>query len=340
MIGDTARQAVSVHTVTGEKVDDLPPSVLPSLMWSRERNEVSRCEFSLHNAASDVAGELIPWHHWATVWEGQKPVWTGPIQRSSSGRVLTQVSARDTATFAWRTRVPVTKTWVGLDPSSIANEIYLRMLEIHRVRATPRILPDDLADTFNFSVQADSRMVNQVMDDLTKIGLDWCVVAGVPVFGPPPSNPIATLYEADFMAEIEIVRDGVGTFNDVRLQGMNFAATSRQPLAGLNLQTLISLDDMFGVSNIQKATEQYARQKALIKDMLVVPSGASLHPEADVSLEDLVPGAVFLVQARGVENLMRLDSVEVETTAGSFNVAVTLETILDQSELDLLGGTS
>lgn len=333
MLGTNGHHPATIHTVDGRKIADLPSGVLPAMMWSREAEEVSRCEFTIHNQAQDIAEEIRPWYHWVTIWDAHVPVWTGPIQRVLIGTDLTQVSARDTSTFCWRTRTPVTKTWQDRDPSVIAVEMWEAMLSLHHVKAKPVIRSDASGDTFTYSAAVDARMMNQIMDDLTKIGLKWSVVAGTPVFGPMPVNPIAQLTERDFHTEIQLLRDGVGTFNDVRVQGKNYAATHIEELGGMNLQTLVSMDDMFGVSNIQKATAQYARQVSQIQNVLMVPGGASLDLDVDLTLDDLVPGNVFSVYARSVSNLMRLTSVEVSSSPGTYEVQVTLESIFDQAEL-------
>jgi hypothetical protein len=325
---------MTVHTVDGRQVGDLPCSVVPAQTWTREGNEVSRCDFTIATqGALDLVSELRPWLHWVTVWDNGTPAWTGPVQRLRIGKAVTTVAARDHSTFMWRTRVPTSKAWAGEDPGEIAAELWRSMLEVHGITANPTVYTDTDTEKFDYAVKADSRMLHQAMDDLTKLGLNWSVVAGTPVFGPPVDAPIETLRECDFLVDLDVVRDGVGTFNNVRVQGKNWAQSHVEPMAGLNLQTLVSLDDVFGVANIQRATRQYARNTARIRDVLEVPASASLHADAPVSLSDLVPGALFLVQAMGLSTVMRLDTLAVSTTPGKYDVQVTLESLADQTEL-------
>lgn len=342
LIGNMGEMAVSVHTVDGRAIGDLPCDVVSSVSWGREAVEVSGCEVEvLTQADPDLLESLRPWVHWMTVWDGSTNVWTGPVQKATLGREQTQVSARDTSTLMWRTRCPITKTWAETSPVDIAAQLWQLMLTHHGVNAAPTVLPGLADNSFTFSATADSRMLHQVMDDLVKLGLAWTVAGGRPVLGNFPAAPVAELADCDFLVEIKRLRDGTGTFNDVRVQGQNWAQTATAPLAGLRLQSLISLDDMFGVSNIQRATRQYVQDSASIRDVLVVPASASLHPDAPVTLDDLIPGRVFAVHSQGVSSLMRLDAMQVSSTPEQFDVQVTLVTVTDVGELaQLTGGLS
>src|SRR5690606_9992224 len=127
--------------------------------------------------------------------------------------------------------------------------------------------------------------------------------------------------------------------NDVRLQGQNWAQTAIADLAGLRLQTLVSLNDLRGAANIQRAAQRRARDLARLRDELVVPANASLHPQAPVTLDDLVPGKVWAVHTERVSQLMRLDKVEVSGSAEAFDVQVTLVALEpDSGAIELVEG--
>lgn len=332
--------SVSVHTADGRGVGDFGCRMIGGVTWGRERAEVSACQLTLATEGDpDLIEDLRPWVHWVTVWHGDRPMWSGPIQQVKIGRAVTTVSARDPSTFMWRTRAPVTKTWVDTDPTGVAEELLAAMLDLHRVAGVPLVLPN-VTEAFTYHTDADSRMVNQLVDDLVKLGLQWTVVAGKFILGEFNRQPFAELAECDFLVEIERLRDGTATFNDVRVQGQNFAQTAIVPLANLHLQSLVSLDDVYGVSNIQKATQRYAQETAAIRDVLQVPGSASLHPDAPVTLTDLVPGRVLKVNAAGVSQLMHLDQVQFSITPDSYDTQVTLVAVQDKSELAELVGVS
>lgn len=324
---------ISIHTRDGRVLGSLLCNGLEGVIWGRERMEVTTCEIqALTQADPELMEDIRPWVHWVTVWYSDRPVWSGPIQKATLGRTITTITAKDTATFMWRTRVPVTRTWADTDPTSIADSAIRSMNELHQLTAAPVVIPA-VSQAFTYSATADSRMMHQMFDDLVKLGLEWTVHAGRFILGPFTREPIAELYECDFLVEIQRLRDGTATFNDVRVQGQNWAQTATAPLAGLRLQTLVSLDDVFGVSNIQRAAKLYAEDVAAIRDVLVVPSGASLHPEANIDLDDLIPGRVLRVNAAGVSNLMMIDQMQVSSTPASFDVTLTLISIENKTEL-------
>ncbi len=336
---DVQDVAMSVHTVDGRMIGDFPCNVVNSWSWSRETNEVSTGAYEIATqGAADLVEELLPWVHWTTIWHDGEAVWTGPIQTVKINSSTTQVSARDTSTFMWRTRVPVTRTWVDTHTEDIARDLWKAMLALHRIKTSPLVLAEVVQKSFTITAKAEQRMLNQLMDDLVKVGLHWTIVAGRPVLGVFPRDPVLALEQCDFMVELERRRDGTQTFNDVRVQGQNWAQNAPAELAGLRLQTLVSMDDMFGASNIQRATLQYAQDSARIRDELVVPAQASLHHQAPVTLADLVPGKVWTVHTDTISQLMRLDQVNVSGTQSGIDVQVGLVALENKDEIATLVG--
>ena len=335
MIGSSGNYPAVVHTVDGRAVGDILPAEQTDVLWGRELNEVSRCEMTIASNA-DVVDSLMPWHHWITVWGDRAPVWTGLVRKVTIGDAATKIDVRDVGSLLARTRVPLTRAWQSREPAVVAEQMWRTMLELHRVQVDPLLLPSVGGDVFDLSVTADTQMLTQASDELVKLGLRWTVVAGRPVLGPQPSAPVAAFQDGDFMAETQVVRDGSRAANDVRVQGQNAAHTYTADMAGLRLQTLVSIDDLFGVSNIERAAHQYAREVASIREQIVVPSSATLHPEADVTVDDLVPGAHFLVHSRGIAEVMMLTQMDVSASGGAHDVRVTLESIDEPTELERL----
>lgn len=332
-VDDTVTEvAIGVRTVDGRPVAEIPCGSSTDVLWTRDRNEVSRCEIQTYDID---AGELVPWLHWIDVWENDRTVWSGPIHEVGTelGTGATRIEAKDVASFQWYTRVLTTQRWTGLDTAPIAADLWRDMLRLHGIDADPEVLPTVGDERFNFAVTADTRMLHQVMDELVRIGLTWTVVAGRPVLGNQPDTAIADLDACDFMVGLRRVRSGKRAAADVRVQGSNWAQTERIDMAGLRLQALVSLDDLFGVANITAAARQYLREVGAIRDVLEVPAGASLHPDAPVTTDDLVPGRVFAVHAGELAGLMRLKSIEVAWSAQNRDVRVTLDAVTEPIEL-------
>ncbi|WAB09204.1 minor tail protein [Gordonia phage LittleMunchkin] len=330
----TDNQAVSLHTISGVQLAQFTPSEQSALKWTRSLREVSGCELSV--AEPELLAEVLPWAHWLSVWDTDAgaPLWSGPILKATARRDGLDISARDIGALMGRTRTPTTKRWDSADPSTIARELWEAMISHHGLNVSPISRLDPEGDPFDFSCVADEAMLDTVMGDLVGLGLRWSVVAGVPVLGPMPATPIAALGEGDLIgADITVVRDGSATANDVLLRGADTAARADVPLAGLRLQSIVNADSMFGISNVERALRQYTRHTAQIRDSLTLPGGVTLHPEAPVSIEELVPSARFVIDARGIRSLMELDSIEVTRASGELSVSASFTTVIDAPEL-------
>jgi hypothetical protein len=323
-------QIVSVHTaLTGVQLYQFLPSDIAKLSWGRELSEVSRCEVE---GPTRIVDEITPWLHWVSVWDdtGQTLHWTGPVQKVTYRRNGTTIEASDIGALMTRTRVPLTKQWEAADPSEIARELWAAMMDIHRLRGTPLMRRDPLCDPFNFSSVADEQMLDQLMDDLVNLGLCWSVVAGTPILGPAPRMSMGALGEDDFLdGDLAVVRDGTRVFTDVLVRGADEKVRARVNAGGLNLQTLVDVDDLFGLSNADRAARQYLRYCSRIREAVVLDGSARLHPDAPLTIESLVPSARVTVSAYGVLALMEVQSVQVTSTSTDMEVAVGLESVDD-----------
>lgn len=325
-IGDHGPYGATLHTRDGRPIGDVPCADVISCSWSRESEEVSHAEV-VFSTELLFAGDVVPWQAWLTVWDGQNPVWTGPVIKTEDDRRTLTVSARDIGVFLSRTRTPASKHWSGEGPQRVAADLFAQMIRLHRVRTAPDVRPMTDVDTFDYDTDEDATMLTENIDDLVKLGLRWTVFSGRPVLGDPSEDPVGELFDCDFLEATKIVRDGSRTANDVTVQGQNYAHTEEAELEGLRLQAIVSIDDLFGVANIKRAARQYVKQTGVIRQQVVVPSSMTLAPDADVSLGDLVPGATFIVNSRGLRQKMRLSKLEVSNEAGTHDVAVTLETV-------------
>jgi hypothetical protein len=326
--------AFSVETWDGIS---LGPLECPSAYtWSRELSEVSN--LSLSAPRQELTDQIIPWLHWVSVWNGQALQWRGPIQDVQFDNAGMTITAKDVATFMWRTRTVTTKSWSSLDIASIAADMWRDMLQLHNITAEPLVLPAlSGMGRYNVSIKADVRMLNQEMSDLAKLGLRWTVIKGRPVIGTQPTGIAAELGECHLSAGAKIQRSGARTSNDVRVQGKNYSHTERVELGGLHLQTIVSIDDVFGVSNITAAAREQALKRGVIKNILVIPSSGTLSADAPVELDTLVPGVRLSVTALGMQSVFELQKVEVAGSSSGATVAITMTVIDDSTELESAG---
>lgn len=326
-------QIVSVRTIHGVQLYQFLASGYTSLKWSRLLREVSPCELAVPpNAGYVRIPDLTPWLHWVDVWDdqGRDLYWSGPIQRVQQGRDWLSVSARDASALLARTRCPLTKRWDSADPSEIAEELWRAMIEHHGLNVKPISRVDPRGDRFEFATVADEKMTDEVMEELTNLGLYWSVVSGIPLLGPARFEAVTALGENDFVdGNLSVIRDGAQTYNDVLLLAGDAKSRARVPMGGLNLQQIVTRDSMFGVSNADRAANQAVRYSGAIRDAISVPQGSVLHPDAPISIKQLVPSVRVNVEAYGLLFTTEVEGVTVQCTKGSTTVGVDLESVND-----------
>ena len=322
-------QVASVHTVSGVQLYQFGGPDLESLSWRRELCETSTAAVTV---PTGLLEDVTPWLHWLSVWDEDSGdlSWTGPIQTVTYGREMTSIEASDVSALMGRTRVPLTKAWEATDPALIAAELWRSMLEQQRLTGAPVVRRDPLNDPFNFECVADAQMLDKLMDDLVGLGLCWTVVAGTVFLGPAPRVSIAGLGEDDFSdGDLTLVRDGTRTFTDVLVRAADDQTRARTNLGGLNLQTIVDVDSLFGVSNADRAARQYLRYTSSMREAVRLDGSAVLHPSAPVTIAALVPSARVTVAAYNVLTPMEIQTVEVNQDAEDTTVAVGLESIED-----------
>jgi hypothetical protein len=335
----TDDQIISLHTFSGVQLFQFLPEDYQDSTWSRRQRDSSSCTLSLPpQPGLQALPEIVPWLHWCSVWDGSRDVllWTGPIQKVRENRRGLSLEVKDSAAYLSRQRNPMTKRWDGADPAWVAGELWEALIAQQGLNIKPTVRSDPEGDRYDFQVITDAQMLDQTMTDLVNLGLRWSVVSGIPIIGPLSLDPVASLGEEDFLGDgIDLVRDGSATYNDVLVRAADSnAARAHVDYYGQNLQTISNQDNIFGVSNVTKAAQQYVRNTGAVHTRLELGSATELHPDAPVSIDELMPSARFVIEARGIRQLMELTSVEVARRSGSASVSVTMDSLPDR---DLLG---
>lgn len=343
----TPEQYVTVHTARGTTIFQFAPTGYTSLAWTRKQRDAGTLDLALPYSQLDRLPEVAPWVHWCSVWDGERDLalWTGPIQKVSEGtRSGMRVSAKDHAAYLPRTRTPMSKRWEAADPAEIAAELWSAMIELQGIRsADPIIRHDRFGYRYDFATVADGKMLDQTLSDLVNLGLVWTVVAGRPLLGPLHRTPVQTLSEDHFIGNdaVTLVRDGSATYNDVLVKVKDAVSQARIDYYGQRLQTIKTLDSLGGISNAIRAAESYVQQTGIVKTRLDLGDSTTLHPDAPVTIDELVPSARFLLEARGVLQRMQLTSMEAACSAGAATVKVTMiSDVEDPPELDNLRKTN
>jgi len=331
-------QLISLHDRRGVLLYQFLPGDQISVRWNREQREVSTCELSVRSVFDNgIAPELFPFVHEITVWDARTDLelWSGPIFSWDGDETSMNISGRDIGVYLSRTRTPLTKRWDAAQPVHIAAELWRAMIESKGLRAQPIVRIDPDGSPFDFSVTDDEQALDAVHKELVGLGLRWCVVGGVPVLGPPPRDPVAVLSNDDFLdGQIRLTRDGSQTFNDILTRSGAISARTRVPLpGGVNLETIVEVDSLSSVSNIDRAGIEFAKHTAAFRDTLTLPGGSRLRPDADVDIHALIPGSRLVLSAFGIEQLVELDTVSVEQSAQDTAVSISVEPVVDLPEL-------
>lgn len=326
------RQAVSLHTPSGVQLYQYLPENVTGGSWTRELRDTSKLTLMLPPDDHIDRLDLQPWLHWCSLFDDQDNLlWTGPLQQAVLSRSGLQVTARDCSVFASKTRVPMSKSWDATDPALIALELWQDMIDLHHILAEPIVKIDPYGGKFEYTVTADTKLVSDVMNDLVNLGLKWTVVGGIPILGPAPRNSIASLGAEHFLGDgLTLTRDGTSTYNDVLLMAGDSNSYSRVPMAGLNLQQIVTADGLSGVSNADRAACEAAKYYSVMRNAVTLPGGSPLAPDAPVDIHQLIPSIRVDVEAYGEEYQMELNSLT--TTLGSGDndgVAVSLEVAVD-----------
>ena len=332
----TDNQVVSLHTGSGVTLYQFLAEHYTTSTWSRDQRDASRYTVALPHQDGHGFPDIVPWQHHVTVYDGDRDtvLWTGPIQKVSSNRAGLALTAKDHGCYLQRTRDPITKRWDAADPSKIAAELWRAMVDLQGVNSRVIERPDPDGDRFDFAVVSDEQMMDQTLGALVDFGLRWTVVSGAAILGPLPHTPVASLGDDDFLGEgITLVRDGSAMANDVLVRGADVRHRERVDYFGQNLQTIHDIDNMFGVSNVKRAAQQYVRHTGTVRTRLELPPNTVLHPDAPVSIDELMPSARFVIESSGIRQLMELTGVEVTRRAGATNVSVTMESVEEDIEL-------
>jgi hypothetical protein len=341
----TDQQMVSVRTVTGQTITEFVPSQLAGLQWGRENQQVSQCTLTtppLLDKHGNWSG-ITPWLHWVDVWSTDmdpKLYWSGPIQKPATDQFAGQIIAVDAAAYLARTRCPLSQSWNAIDPSIPALACWQQMLAQQGVNGiNPVQRNNPWGQRFDITITSDVETLDQTMQELEQMNLYWSVNAGVPLLGPMPLEPIASLGQNDFLARgLQLTVDGSQVFNDVLMRGPDNIVEVSVPLDGLNLQTLVNLNNMFELSNVQSAAEAYVLYTGSFRKTIVSAGNAPLNNDsANITIDQLIPTARYAVEAFGVRVRMQLNSMQVTVASDQpTQVAVTLVEVPNWTEIGQL----
>lgn len=346
-LGCVNEYAAILHTRGGaHAVADLAPLV--SVEWQRRLNEQSVGSVVL---AKDAVGarccaalaECSPWAHELSIYRGQQLVWQGPVQRPVETRTAFTIEAPDVTGWFDRRAVAQSYTYTNLDAVKIAR----RLLGDAFATNDPGIRAwFTFTDGTNASEQesiAKVDIVGEQFSDLVSQGMDYTTVGRRVIMCPPgwqaTSTPraVTTLTDEHLGGGVTVSTEGSAMATRVYNHSSAFEPGDAIGSAG-------GPDAFYGlvevVEELNQATISQTNMNAIAKTSLRrgypapvvvrVDDDASLHPQAPVSVTDLVCGVridVLLTTGwcRPVRQAMRLVSVTGLWDATGERISISLE---------------
>lgn len=339
-VGDYA--VVVTDWAAGRVVWQSPDRGLRKADWGRELSEVSKATVQVH-VPLHIADRVEPWMHCLTVYRAGEVVWHGVVMQVTATASGMAIVGWDGSGFFSRRRVPLARSWAQHD----ATQVMRTMVEDACGFADATGLVEGI-------VTRESRvwvtaawtpaecMLDDVVDDLVKMGLVWTVVAGRLLVGPVGAqHTTATLSDRDVDGDFTVVKDGAEVVTDCHVQGKGVWGQWMAESSPLGLvQGIEKADGAVREEECVQMAKRVVKDASVTPRRLVVPSGARLLPSAPVGIDELVPGVRVPVSSRQtgvvVSSVMQVREVQVSVDSGGEDVKVTLgETSVTQEVTEM-----
>lgn len=326
---------------------------ITKLEWGRTRDDFSEASVSVakSDAGAECCGQLgdtRTWGHELTVYRDEALVWQGPIVRTTETRTGFTLEARDM--IAWldkRAVSPAAAEYFAPTPYDTGAQIRL-ILQDAFPAAVPLRDPGltqwmDVSDTGTGTtidhLWKDTKMVGDLVRELLAAGVDMYTVGRRVVVASDEAQlglePLR-LRDQDFLADLHVVENGLDAATRGLLVGGQPLDGNQQPVEGGSpivgraggpepfygqldkISTSPNTTDQATADGIAAAMRAYGHPPPLD---LVIPDNARLSPQAQVTIDQLMPGAVVIVTLDGycrqVQGDFRLTELAVSWEPGT-----------------------
>lgn len=299
---------------SGVPIADLTRSAVEAT-WGRRLNATSEATLVLQKTDSGpkysccaqlplIAGHAVEYE--LQIQRGGRLVWVGSIASIDEGRDQVTIRARDGSVWFrdWRIirtarqfdAVDIVTQWVTVASDALA--VY-----------NPGVLlpgtPTLSGTTGSRTVTPTTAKVASVLDEITRAGVDWCVV-GREVFvgSATPADPTANLTDADVLGDLHLNEDGESFATYVVATG-DAGLTASASVTGpggvvkddiVDQRTATDTGSLAAAASARLGTVGAQGHAPLV---LAIPSGSVLAPTTGVTIAQLVPGSTFTVNASG-----------------------------------------
>ena len=289
---------------------------LPIIGWSWERrlDDIGEASCTVLDPCSNlftaVGDPIEDWSHELTFSHGTgyPDAWVGPMRRVAvqPGTGTATLRAKTLASWYGRRTIKqsINPTGVSLDGGDLLRLIHTEA--ITRQDISPRFTVADT--TMGLSgvrtwVGSEQVYAAAAVKELADTILDWTDYGRTVLVRPTQTTPTAVLSRDDFLQLPEVVSDGEIRATEVVYKGASgttpqAARASAAYIARYGLITRRFSDSKIGdnAGLLQAATARLA----LLQDAVYIDTSQSLSltTTAPVTLDDLVPGAIFNVEAQ------------------------------------------
>ena len=335
-----------------------------SLMWSRQRDEMSQAKVVLTCKVEDertsLIGRLASGRHELVIYRGERRVWEGPITLLGYEGMTVTIEAKDVCFYLYRTVIRGTYDTSGAG----ATTVLLRLASIFAAELARKealvppanVLPHvtfvhNLGDSRTArKTEARQTTLYEELDSAAhRAGVDYVTVGrGITLWDTHRSiGQTPQVTAADFDGKVIVTEYGMDLATEVTVtdgQG-NFAVTGGlDPFYGWNEVLFTAYDESEGVDppSVAEMLSQAQRNISGRNPSPIevrIPDGSTVNPRTVLTIDHLIPGLRVPLRAtvggRQVAQMQKIDKVVVTQNAAGETITMTLSpaALLDEEEV-------
>ncbi|MGN8942153.1 hypothetical protein [Ligilactobacillus salivarius] len=260
--------------------------------WDFDRVLCDISKASIKIAASPVlCSRVEPWLHTLTFWAGSEVAWHGLVTETKAAKGSLTVTASDGACLFKRRRLPSGRFWDQRDASQVMQQLVVDgMGPSDPLHIADHIHALDSRIWVVVNETANSVLVDDVVDDLTEVGLEWTFVGGSLMVGPVGArHRTAPLSDRHLGDDVVVTKVGKDVVTDVLVKGEGVWAQRAIEDDRIVLQSIVKGNKLATVQECETKAQATLDQFA-VAPVAVSVGGAGLRADAPVSLHELVPG--------------------------------------------------
>lgn len=343
MLG-TSGYAVVITDRVGRVLWQSTDRSLEQVEWRREYCETSACTVNF-TARPHVVDALEPWVHLVNVYrmDGDVLCWRGVVRQVKASRAGVQVTAYDGSVYWGKRRVSQKRDYRNRDAAQVARDVVQDGMGMDDpLEMASTLVAGDSLLWQTVTIPVATRLVQDVMDDLTGDGLAWTVSAGRLILGPVPAQHTTLQITDDhWTADVVVVKEGADTLTDVMLTGKGargYWADHDTPVGWL--QATEKADGLVREDECVAAARRMVEEAKYPPRRVMLDGDARLLPGAPVDINELIPGVLMPVSSNQtgvtVGSTLALQSVQVIADSSGEAVQVELMEVPSNTNASLL----